>query len=136
MKHYMVMQKYVLLFTLACLALLHTGCASAPKWLKGKWEGVGDQVDGQTWKVALDATKLRNIHIDYPDLDCGGKWKLVETAGKGAKVLEQLTYGLDKCDNNVEVVLERLPEGTVKVMYYLKAYSPEAIATAVLSKAD
>lgn len=115
---------------LICLA----GCASAPKWMQGTWQGTGDQIDGHQWQVALDATNLSKVKIDYPDLSCGGKWKIVESSEEGANVRERLTYGLDKCDQNVEVVIEKPSDGNMKLTFFLKSYSPDPIATAVLTK--
>ena len=126
-------QRVILSITLGW-ALGFLGCATAPKWIQGKWQGTGDQVDGQTWEVSLDASKLFNIQIDYPGLDCGGKWKSVNKSENGANLREVLTYGLDKCDQNVEVVLSRVSDEQLKVEYYLKSYSDKAIATAMLTR--
>ncbi len=128
--HLVKVQFWVLLTLLIGLS----GCAAAPKWMKGTWQGTGNQVDGQTWEVSLDATKLSKIQIDYPDLDCGGKWKMVNKTDNGADLRELLTYGLDKCDQNVEVVVSRVSDQQIKVEYFLNSYSDKAIATATLTR--
>lgn len=132
-KQFNFLQLAILASTLI-LTLGLKGCASAPKWIQGRWQGIGNQVDGQSWEVALDATHLSKIQIDYPDLDCGGKWKMVNKTENGADMRELLTYGLDKCDQNVEVVLSRVSAEQLKVEYYLKSYSDKAIATAMLTR--
>ena len=132
-KQFNFLQLAILASTLT-LTLGLIGCAAAPKWMKGTWQGTGNQVDGQTWEVSLDATKLSMIQIDYPDLDCGGKWKSVRKTENGANLRELLIYGLDKCDQNVEVVLSRVSDEQLKVEYFLKSYSEKAIATAILTR--
>ncbi|MEY3445178.1 MAG: hypothetical protein RLZZ519_3459 [Bacteroidota bacterium] len=119
---------------LLTMLIVFSGCASAPKWMQGTWQGTGNQVDGQQWEVSLDATKLSKVKIEYPDLSCGGEWKLVKKAENGANIREKLTYGLDKCDQNVEVILARVSAEQLKVEYYLKSYSDNAIATAILTR--
>jgi hypothetical protein len=132
-KQFNFLQLAILASTLT-LTLGLIGCAAAPKWMKGTWQGTGNQVDGQTWEVSLDAKNLSKIQIDYPDLDCGGKWKLVRKTENGANLRELLIYGLDKCDQNVEVVLSRVSDEQLKVEYFLKSYSEKAIATAILTR--
>lgn len=116
------------------LALSISSYAQAPKWLQGKWQGTGDQIDGMRWAVKLDATNLGEIKIEYPDLSCGGNWKTENTKGKTANLVEELTFGLDKCDQGVEMVVKKLSKSKIKVTYFLKSYSPDAIATAILNR--
>jgi hypothetical protein len=132
MKKKNMLRKFLILA--GFLALTISSHAQAPKWLQGNWQGTGDQVDGMKWAVKLDATNLGNIKIEYPDLSCGGNWKTENTKGKTANLVEELTFGQDKCDQGVEMVIKKLSKAKVKVTYFLKTYSPDPIATAILTK--
>lgn len=118
---------------LLAIFLSISGCSPAPKWLAGKWQGIGDQVDGQTWAIVLDATDLRSILINYPSLTCGGKWK-VESKSKDEVVLrETLAYGQDKCDDNVEVHASKPVNGKMKIQYYIREISDDPLAHSELT---
>jgi hypothetical protein len=104
------------------------------KWLRGKWEGMGDQIDGQKWKIVLDASDLRNVLINYPDLGCGGTWHLMRKSQDAPRLKEHITFGLDICNQDCEMILERLEDGSIKVTYYLLSYSNDPTATGVIRK--
>ncbi len=132
MKSEKFFQKLILLAGILAIAI---SChAQGPKWLKGKWQGIGDQIDGMQWQAKLDATNLEDIKIEYPDLSCGGNWKMENKTGKTARMVENLTFGEDKCDQGVEMVVEKMSKGKIKVTYFLKSYSPDPIASAILTK--
>lgn len=120
---------FVLLISLLALA----GCAPAPKWLTGKWQGTGDQIDGQQWQVVLDATDLRNILINYPSLSCGGTWRVESKSSKEVVLRETLKYGIDKCDQNVEVHAYRPEDGKMRIEYFIRSISNDPLAKATLS---
>ena len=126
------------LYRVATIALLicFIGCGAAPRWMQGTWQGTGLQIDGQQWQVSLDASNLAKVKISYPDLSCGGEWKIGRKSAESANMRERLTYGLDNCDQNVEVVVERPVNGNMKLTFYLKSYAADPIATAILSRAN
>ena len=61
---------------------------------------------------------------------------MVNKTENSADLRELLTYGLEKCDQNVEVVVSRVSDQQIKVEYYLKSYSDKAIATAILTRSS
>lgn len=128
-------RKIAITCLVALTTLLFPNLAKPQNWLQGQWQGMGDQVDGQRWFVDLDATDLKSIQIDYPGLNCGGRWELRNASENGTIGMEILEYGLDYCNQNVEIVIEPLPNDRIKVVYYLKSYSQYPTATAVLSRA-
>lgn len=129
------MNKFAATYLVALVSLLLPGMAKSQNWLKGQWQGLGDQIDGHRWFVDLDATDLKAIQIDYPGLNCGGRWELRNASESSTIGLEILEYGLSNCNQNVEIVIEPLPNDSIKVVYYLKSYSQYPTATAVLSRA-
>jgi hypothetical protein len=117
--------------------LLIPGCATPPKWLEGKWEGMGDQVGRQQpWKIVLDASDLRHVLINYPDLRCGGTWHLMRKSQDTPRLKEHITYGLDSCSQDCEMILERQDDGRIRVTYYLLSHSPDPTATGVVSRVE
>jgi hypothetical protein len=77
------MKSGILIITLATVLLtllLSSAISAQPKsktWIKGTWEGAGYQTDNQsTWTMRLTA-RGRRFSIDYPSLDCGGRWQLI-----------------------------------------------------------
>lgn len=93
-------------------------------WLMGSWEGKGVQIDDATWKIELNAESETSIKISYPDLGCGGVWNRIEDDVEGLQYVESITLGLRKCDQGVEVVVSKIDENTIKLVYYLRAYDP------------
>jgi hypothetical protein len=91
-------------------------------WLLGVWEGTGYQADdGTTWTMSLKVTRRKGFGrmytIDYPSLNCGGRWKLLSLNSNMAKFREQLSFGQDKCSNNGLVVFERQYSGEGIFLY-------------------
>ncbi len=115
------------------------GAASQSKqrrWLRGVWEGTGYQTDtNSTWAMQLTVTREngRRVYlIDYPSLDCGGRWKLLSMNSNVARFREQITRGPDKCTQNGLVVLER-KRGQI-IFLYSNEGTREIAATAVLNR--
>lgn len=132
----------MVLKTLAALGLLFvlaSPAASQSKqstWLRGVWEGTGYQTDdNSTWPMRLTVTrqKGRVYSIDYPSLNCGGRWKLLSMNSNRARFREQLTYGQDKCSPNGLVVLERKARGQ-SIFLYSNEGRHEITASAVLNR--
>ncbi|MFS8085306.1 MAG: hypothetical protein ACMG6H_06725, partial [Acidobacteriota bacterium] len=66
-------------------------------WINGTWEGTGYQIDDQsTWSMRFTA-RGRRFSIDYPSLNCGGRWKLISINANRARFKETLDHGQDKC---------------------------------------
>lgn len=102
-------------------------------WLNGNWEGVGYQLDDQsTWAMKLTARRGR-YSIDYPSLNCGGRWRLVSINGARAQFREILNRGQDKCADRGKVFLQRLNRNQI-VFLYSYAGVKDISASAVLNK--
>ena len=132
-----------MLRTLAILALLlllvSTAAAQGKSkpWLRGAWEGTGYQTDDKsTWPMKVTITKRkggrRAISIDYPSLNCGGRWKLLSINGSKARFRERLDHGQDKCTDNGLVTIERI--GRQLIFLYSIQGSREINASAVLNR--
>lgn len=121
----------------ASLSILVGACGGAPRWMQGKWEGMGDQVDGQTWLASLDATDLSKVVIAYPGLECGGNWLVEKRSGDACQLREHLAYGLENCDQDVEVVVHKPVDGVLHVEYFIRAMDPVSpVAQADLKPRD
>ena len=105
-------------------------------WLRGVWEGTGYQTDDDsTWTMKLTVTRTRRgrvYSIDYPSLNCGGRWKLLSMNRNVARFRELISRGQDKCTNNGLVVIER-KRGQI-VYLYTNEGSREITASAVLNR--
>jgi len=129
----------ILFFVLLFLLSSFVGSKKKPdtgnnqNWFIGKWEGMGDQVDGSKWKVKLNVRSKKKITIEYPDLFCSGKWKVVKNSGDVINLKENIIKGTDKCDQGCEMTVQRISDSEINVSYSLKGYSG-AYAKAVLHK--
>src|SRR6266480_2324190 len=97
-----IVKPRILLRTLGAAILLLLLCASlsaqtkTSNWIKGTWEGTGYQTDDQsTWTMRLTA-RGRRFPIEYPSLNCGGRWQLVSINSYRARFRERLDHGQDK----------------------------------------
>jgi len=122
------------------LLLLSAGLSAQTKsqtksnnWIKGTWEGTGYQVDDQsTWAMRVTASG-RRFAIEYPSLNCGGRWQLISINGNRARLKEKLDHGQDKCTDKGTVVIQRLSKRQVFFLYSL-AGKREVTASAVLNR--
>jgi hypothetical protein len=122
------------LIVLIALALLMNSCSNT-KWLRGTWEGTGNQIDGKTWKIELTVPKGTPISINYPDLSCGGEWGLTKKQFHKAIFSEKIITGLNKCDQGCEIHAKKSGTHEIELVYYLRSFDPEKpIATAKLKK--
>jgi hypothetical protein len=110
----------LVVFVIFALAPVALPQSKARAWLRGTWEGTGYQMDdNSTWTMLLKASGRRFL-IEYPSLDCGGEWKLISINSRRAKFRERLSHGLERCDNQGTVVIERLSTTQVVFLYYRK----------------
>jgi len=122
---------------LVFLILMISSAAIAQKksagWVRGAWEGTGYQIDDQsTWAMIFQARGNR-FSIDYPSLNCGGRWQLISMGASRARFREILTHGQDKCADRGIVLLERISR---KQILFLYSYSDARTisASAVLNR--
>jgi hypothetical protein len=102
-------------------------------WIKGTWEGTGYQIDDKsTWAMVLTARGNR-FSIDYPSLNCGGRWTRVSINASRARFREILTHGQDKCADRGRVLLQRISR---KQLLFLYSYGDtrDVSASAVLNR--
>lgn len=105
------------------------------EWLNGVWAGDAYQTDTNTrWAVRL-TIQDDTYSIDYPDIPCKGTWKLIEKNSQSASFTEVITKGLDKCDNNSHVMVEKLNESEISCRYAHEG-SRAVIATVVLKRKE
>jgi len=115
------------------LSLAISAQAQSNTWIRGTWEGTGYQTDDQsTWTMLLTARGGR-FSIDYPSLNCGGRWQLINLNSYRARFKEKLDHGQDKCTDNGNVVIQRLNRRQILFLYTL-AGSREVTASAVLNR--
>ena len=119
------------------LLLLVLGIVSAQtkssNWLKGTWEGTGYQNDDQSTWTMLFTARTQPFTIDYPSLNCGGRWQLIAIDGYRARFKERLNHGQDKCTDNGNVVIQRLNKRQVLFLYSLSGRRV-VTASAVLNR--
>ena len=101
-------------------------------WIRGIWEGTGYQIDDQsTWTMQLTAG--RRFSIEYPSLNCGGRWKLVSINAYRARFKEKLDHGQDQCVDNSNVVIQRLNKRQVVFLFSYPG-KREVYASGILSE--
>ena len=133
------MKSRTLLLTLCTVLLtllLSTAISAQTKssrWIKGTWEGTGYQIDDQsTWTMRFTAAG-RSFSIEYPSLNCGGKWRLISVNAYRARFKEILDHGQDKCTDKGNVTIQRLGKRQVFFLYS-NAGTREVTASAVLNR--
>ena len=105
------------------------------QWLDGVWAGDAYQTDTKTrWAIRL-TVRDDTYSIVYPDIPCRGTWKLIEKNSRSASFTEVITQGLDQCENNTHVLIEKLSASEVTCRYS-HAGSRAVIATVVLKRKE
>ena len=120
----------------ACLLLLSAAFVSGQTrggWLRGVWEGKGYQTDtDDTWAMKL-TVKGRRYTVEYPSLECGGRWRLLSLSSRRAVFRETITSGTERCTQGGRVVIQRL--NTRQLGYWFsEAGSNDYTASAVLNR--
>jgi hypothetical protein len=120
---------------LLSLCLSSAVCAQTKSntWIRGTWEGTGYQIDDQSTWTMLFTARGRRFSIDYPSLNCGGRWQLINLNAYRARFKERLDHGQDKCADNGSVVIQRLSKGQIFFLYS-NAGTREVSASAVLKR--
>ena len=132
------MRKPLVLFgLLLLLASTASAQSKSQSWLRGSWEGTGYQTDDQsTWSMQVIFKRIKGGRrvalIEYPSLDCGGRWKLLSSAGSKARFRELLNHGQDKCSDKGVVTIEKI--GRQLIFLYSNQGSREITASAVLNR--
>ncbi|HWN11431.1 MAG TPA: hypothetical protein VNO50_19540 [Pyrinomonadaceae bacterium] len=86
-------------------------------WLNGTWEGTGYQIDtNNTWTMQL-TVKGNRYKIEYPSLNCEGRWRPIRITRTTARFREILTSGADVCADKGTVVIQRLSHRQIAFRY-------------------
>ena len=126
------MKKIILLLVIV-VGFLTLTYAKSGSWLDGNWEGTGYQIDGKTWTVEF--SKADNaLTIQYPSLGCSGNWKITASSKNRIDLEETITTGTDKCDQGCKIIIFKIDDQQISVVYSLPSYQKNAIAYAVLIK--
>ncbi len=116
-------------------------CAASPaysqavrgSWLSGTWEGTGYQIDtDSTWTMRLTVRGGRYL-IEYPSLNCGGRWKPASVGPRMARFREEISSGRDACTDLSTVIVQRLTSRQVAVRYYNRGDN-KVTSSAILSR--
>ncbi len=102
-----------------------------------RWEGIGKQHSGPTWKMVLDITSLEPgpcAEVTYPSIPCAGQWVC---SGKSDGIVleanERITEGRGRCHDDVRVIV-RLGRGRQSLEFAVEAGKDSA--RAVLRRSD
>ena len=124
--------------TLVLLVCLTSAVSSQSKirtgrWLSGTWEGTGYQIDNnETWTMKL-TVRGKVYKIEYPSLKCGGKWIPISIGRNRARLIEKITFGLEDCVDNGNVVIERLNRRQIAYRFTGRG-SRQVTASAILNR--
>lgn len=122
------MNKFVfvcsLLLSLSCLA--DAGQSNTVNQFTGEWEGMGKQDNGTQWSIRV-SIHPKLYFIDYPSLTCGGVLSLIKTTDTSLVFKETLTYGIERCINHGEVVLNKVAKHKAGYHWFSSQNKMEAV---------
>lgn len=112
-----------LFLSIIVLLIVLSGCKSQQITndnRSGIWMGEAYQYDvDQSWDVYFIMDAKNQIYtIDYPSLDCGGKWILMKSSENTLEFRENLNRGFSLCTNNGKIVLETKNKDEIDFYYY------------------
>jgi hypothetical protein len=129
----MSMKRFALTLGLLLLSAAAVCGQTRGGWLRGEWAGTAYQSDSNdTWAMSL-TVKGRVYRVEYPSLDCGGRWRLLSLARGRAVFRETITRGAERCAQSGRVVIERLNARQLGYRYS-HAGSREYVASAILNR--
>jgi len=127
------MKRFVTVAALLFLSAAVAAGQSRGSWLRGAWEGTGYQSDtDNTWAMRLTVTRGRYA-VEYPSLECAGRWRLLSLSRTRAVFRETITRGADKCSQGGRVVLQRLNSRQLGY-WYSHTESKQYVASAILNR--
>jgi hypothetical protein len=119
----------------ACSLLLsfpaYAGQPDKSNQFTGEWEGSGTQSDGGHWSIRVNS-RPTGYFIDYPSLVCGGVWKLFKVTESSLVFKETLTYGIERCLDQGEIVINKIAQD--KVSYYWSSVKSKITAAGALTR--
>ena len=75
----------------------------------------------------------KRFAVEYPSLDCGGRWQLISLNASRGRFRERLERGQDKCANSGNVLVQRLNRNQILFLYSYQA-EKELTASAILNR--
>lgn len=101
------MKRFALLILPFLLIFGTAHAQKGPEWLDGSWSGVGYQENTNTiWGIVLSCDPVGNQYkIEYPDIPCGGRWKLLSFDDSKAIFWEEITEKEQNCVQGSKMVL-------------------------------
>lgn len=103
----------------------------ATRTLLGRWEGIGKQDSGPTWKMILTISSLERgkcATVSYPSIPCGGVWRCdAPSDGFVLQGVEIITEGVGRCHNGVPVMV-RLARDRESIAFAVEAGVDSAVA--------
>ena len=102
-------------------------------WLNGTWEGTGYQMDNnETWTMRL-TVKGNRYRIEYPSLNCEGKWRPITINSSRARFREIITRGVAVCTDKGKVFVVRLSRRQIAYRY-INHGETDVTASAILNR--
>ena len=109
-----------------------TSCKS--RWLVGSWEGLGQENEGTTWSVNLDANTKDEVNISYPGIEVMTKWEILFEKNDQIAYLEYNYFGSENDKQVYTVLVNRISDDILEIKYY--AFDPYAISFYSMFSAD
>lgn len=123
----------ILLAVICMSSIAHAQKGRRIAWLGGTWEGTGYQIDtNTTWTMRLTARGGKYL-IEYPSLNCGGKWRRLSINSRVAAFRERIEVGRGECVDEGRVVIQRLNGRQIAYRFYQRG-SSEVSASAILNR--
>ena len=111
------------------------GQNSDTRWLRGSWEGVGYQMDTEsTWPMKL-VRKENRYSVEYPSLNCSGRWRLLSASRNLVRFREEITVGREHCTDQGTVIVQRLSRRQIAYRYYIRG-ARDVTASAILNRKE
>ncbi|MCP4440704.1 MAG: hypothetical protein GY810_17290 [Aureispira sp.] len=114
----------ILLLVLAPLFMTIPNNRVDISWLDGQWQGLGYQpyTSGEkTWTIDLKCNTAKDkFTIEYPSLDCGGKWTVVESFENRVIFREKIQEGIYNCMPTGIVIVTRVDDDNISYSYFVE----------------
>ncbi len=81
----------------------------------------------------LFTARWKRYSVDYPTLNCGGRWRLISINQSRARFREVLDHGQDKCADRGRVLIQRISRKQILFLYSYKD-ARDISASAVLNR--
>ena len=124
---------FAIVLLLVPFATASHGQRSDTRWLRGSWEGVGYQMDTETtWPMKL-VMKGNRYSVEYPSLNCSGRWRLLSASRNLVRFREEITVGREHCTDRGTVIIQRLSLRQIAYRYYIRG-ARDVTASAILNR--